>query len=87
METTLKVTGMSCGMCVQHVTKALQDVPGVKLAAVDLISERATVKHEDGASSQAMIKAVTNAGYEVQEIGQRSMKAKASRTEKVSFEE
>ena len=68
METTLKVTGMTCGMCVQHVTKTLQDVRGVKLAAVELDSGRAVVKHEN-ADSQAMIKAVTDAGYQAQEIG------------------
>ena len=68
METILKVTGMNCGACVRHVTQTLQEVPGVKLAAVDLISGRATVKHEEGVAAQAMIEAVTEAGYKAQEI-------------------
>ena len=63
METTLKVTGMNCGACVQHVTKALQSVEGVKLAEVDLTSGVATVKHEDDTQSQALIEAVREEGF------------------------
>jgi len=66
METTLKVTGMTCGMCVGHVTKALQSVPGVKLAAVDLNSGTAVVKHDESAQSEAMVQAVTEEGYGAQ---------------------
>jgi len=67
METTqLKVTGMNCGMCVNHVTKALQSVAGVKLAAVDLNSGAATVKHDEDAKAEAMMEAVEEAGYQAQ---------------------
>jgi copper chaperone CopZ len=68
METILKITGMSCGACVKHVTQALQSVPGVKLAAVELNSGKAIVKHDEGADSQAMIEAVVEAGYGAQVI-------------------
>lgn len=65
METTqLKVTGMTCGMCVQHVTQALQSVAGVKQATVDLTSGHAVVNHEMSAKPEAMIEAVSEAGYE-----------------------
>lgn len=66
METILKVTGMSCGACVNHVTKALQSVAGVKLAAVDLSSGAATVKHDEDAKAEAMVEAVEEAGYHAQ---------------------
>lgn len=66
METTLKVTGMTCGMCVKHVTEALQGVAGVKLAAVDLNSGMATVKHDENAKAEAMTEAVEEAGYQAQ---------------------
>lgn len=66
METTLKVTGMTCGMCVQHVTKALQSVPGVQLAAVDLTSGMAVVKHDESTEAEAMVQAVTEEGYGAQ---------------------
>lgn len=66
METTLKVTGMSCAACVGHVTKALQSVPGVKLAAVDLTSGTALIKHDERAKAEAMVQAVTEEGYGAQ---------------------
>jgi len=69
METTLKVTGMSCGACVGHVTRALQSVPGVKLAAVDLNSGTAVVKHDESAQPEAMVQAVTEEGYHAQVKG------------------
>ena len=63
METKLKVTGMTCGMCVQHVTNALQSVAGVQSATVDLTSGLATVQHDETAKSEAMIEAVVEDGY------------------------
>lgn len=64
--TTLKVTGMSCGMCVQHVTKALQAIAGVRSVEVDLDSGRATVEHEAGVTAAPLIAAVEEEGYSAQ---------------------
>ena len=61
-ETTIEVTGMSCQHCVAAVTKALQAVPGVQHAEVDLAQARARVAGD--APSQALLDAVTQAGYE-----------------------
>ena len=62
MTTELKVEGMSCQMCVGHVTRALSEVPGVKSSSVDLEAGRATVQHE-GADVKMMIDAVEEEGY------------------------
>ena len=65
METTqLKVTEMTCGMCVQHVTKALQDVSGVQSADVDLSSGAAAVQHDQSTDPTQLIEAVAEAGYQ-----------------------
>jgi Cu+-exporting ATPase len=40
---TIPVTGMTCAGCVGRVERALQEVPGVLDASVNLASERATV--------------------------------------------
>ena len=64
METLdLKISGMSCGACVQHVTKALQSVPGVASAVVDLAAQSARVQGQglDVAQLQA---AVEEEGYQ-----------------------
>ena len=66
METTqLKITGMMCQACIGHVQTALQELDGVKGAAVDLQAGRATVQHQ-GVKPEAMIEAIEEAGYEAQ---------------------
>jgi copper chaperone CopZ len=63
-ETTLDITGMSCGNCVTHVTAALRAVPGVTSAAVDLAGNRAVVVHDPATAPVAsLILAVEAAGY------------------------
>lgn len=57
----LQVEGMSCGSCVKHVTKALNEVPGVNDVAVDLDAGRATV--EGSAEPSALTAALEDAGY------------------------
>jgi len=64
MQTTLKVTGMTCGHCVAAVTKALEGVPGVEKADVSLENAQAVVSGE--ADTQAMIEAVKEEGYEAE---------------------
>ena len=64
METTqLKITGMNCGACVNHVTHALQSVAGVQAVKVDLASASATVQHEPNTDRTALIQSVAEAGY------------------------
>lgn len=65
METTqLKVTGMNCGACVHHVTKALQEVAGVQEATVDLASASAQVQHDAGTDKVPLIEAVAESDYQ-----------------------
>ena len=58
----LKVEGMSCGHCVGTVKKALEGVPKVAQASVDLASGEASV--EGTPDSQALLDALARAGYE-----------------------
>jgi len=55
------VTGMSCAACQARVEKAVSNVPGVTSCAVSLLTNSMGV--EGTASSDAIIKAVENAGY------------------------
>ncbi|HWB59265.1 MAG TPA: cation transporter [Chthoniobacteraceae bacterium] len=64
MQTThLKITGMSCDACVSHAKKALEAVPGVRSASVNLAGQEATVQH-DGADIAKLLAAVAEEGYE-----------------------
>ncbi len=64
MQTTLKVTGMTCGHCVAAVTKALEGIPGVEKADVSLEKAQAVVSGD--ADTQAMVAAVKEEGYEAE---------------------
>lgn len=67
MRKLLKIEGMSCGHCVMHVQSALEDVPGVKSAQVDLL-ERSAMVDGEGLVDQALRAAVADAGYKVVSI-------------------
>jgi copper chaperone CopZ len=67
MRKLLKIEGMSCGHCVMHVQSALEDVPGVKSAKVDLLERSAMVDGET-LDDQALRAAVADAGYKVVSI-------------------
>ncbi|WP_425059889.1 Copper chaperone CopZ [Sporomusa carbonis] len=62
-ETILKIEGMSCGHCKMAVEKALQTVPGVVSASVDLAKKEALVTGT--ANREALVKAVEDAGFDV----------------------
>ncbi len=53
---------MTCGHCQKAVQEALQQVPGVQSASVDLAAGRASVTGP--ADVQALIAAVVEEGYE-----------------------
>lgn len=64
---TLRVTGMTCGHCVQTVERALRELGGVRSAAVDLGRGLAVVAGRDLDSGQ-LVDAVNALGYTAQLI-------------------
>ena len=63
------VTGMSCAACSTRVEKAVSAVPGVTSCSVSLLTNSMGV--EGSATSDAIIKAVTDAGYGASEKGSK----------------
>jgi Cu+-exporting ATPase len=61
----LVIEGMTCASCVSRVEKALQAVPGVREATVNLATEKATVRSIAGTALSALEDAVRAAGYDV----------------------
>lgn len=60
------ITGMTCGSCKRQVEAALNRVPGVSAAEVDLLRHTAKVHYNASiASPQDLVDAVHDAGYEV----------------------
>jgi len=62
MNLLLKIDGMSCQNCARHVREALQALPGVEYAEVNLERGEAQVKGE-GIDPAALPAAVEKAGY------------------------
>ena len=60
------VTGMSCAACVSRVEKAVNKVEGVTDCSVNLLTNSMTVS--GSASSEQIVKAVTDAGYGAQPV-------------------
>ncbi len=58
----LSVEGMTCASCVGRVERALKGVPGVIDAAINLATERATIR--GSATTSELIAAVRKVGYE-----------------------
>ncbi len=62
----LAVTGMTCASCARRVEKALQQVPGVLAASVNLASEHASVRYLPATTDAAALQAaIERAGYGV----------------------
>lgn len=64
---SLAIDGMTCASCVRRVERALQAVPGVSAAHVNLATERADVAFAGPPDVTAAIAAIHQAGYAVAE--------------------
>lgn len=63
-ETLLDVPGMSCASCVHHVGTALKDVDGVSKVDVRLREGKVLVRHDSETSTDSLIHALAEAGYD-----------------------
>ena len=60
-----RISGMTCGHCVQAVTEELSGIEGVQGVEVDLDSGTATVRSAAELDPAAVRDAVDEAGYEL----------------------
>lgn len=65
-EVILTISGMTCGGCVNSVTRVLQSTPGVTMASVSLVPSEARVSYDDASTNpDQLAKAVADAGFTV----------------------
>jgi copper chaperone len=62
---TIKVKGMSCGHCVKAVTKALNEVEGIKEVSVDLAKGEVTFEEMKPVEIGILEERIKKAGYEL----------------------
>jgi copper chaperone len=65
MASVIKVKGMSCQHCVMSVTKALNQLEGIKNVQVDLAKGEVRFDNSKEITSTRIEKAIKDAGYEV----------------------
>lgn len=65
---TMNVKGMTCGACVNAITRALKATSGVQEVAVDLAAGKVSVGYDAAVASREHLRAaVRGAGFEVAE--------------------
>ena len=62
-ETTFTISGMSCGGCVNSLTRVLKSVPGIEPIKIEV--GKARLRLDERATSQTVKEAVSRAGFEV----------------------
>ena len=62
-EKTFTISGMSCGGCVNSLTRVLKTVPGVEPLKIEV--GVAQLRLDERATSQAVREAVARAGFQV----------------------
>ena len=67
LDWTLPIEGMTCASCVGRVERALQKMPGVIEATVNLATESASIRAAPGVGLTELRAAVDGAGYAVGE--------------------
>ena len=59
-----QVPGVSCQHCVNAITREVSALPGVQRVQVALDDKTVTVEHGDQVSTDAVIAAINEAGYD-----------------------
>ena len=65
----LGIDGMNCASCAGRVERAIAAVPGVRKAAVNFATKRATVEAANFVDEQTIAAAIETAGYRPQRLG------------------
>jgi copper chaperone len=63
-QTTIAITGMSCGHCVAGVRRALAEVRGVEVREVK-VGEATVAYDPEVASPERIVRAIEDEGYEI----------------------
>ena len=63
IDKTFTISGMSCGGCVNSLTRVLKSVPGIEPLKIEV--GKAHLRLDDRATAQAVKDAVARAGFQV----------------------
>ena len=66
-----KLSGMTCAACAMTIEMVVKELPTVKEATVNLATEKLTVFPKEGFTSEQVLEAVKEAGYQAVEKGEQ----------------
>lgn len=70
----LKITGMTCAGCANHVAKTMKELNGVLEQKVEYPGDVATVKYNPAKTSvDAIIRAIENIGYKAAIVAEKTV--------------
>ncbi|EGV65974.1 Cu(2+)-transporting P-type ATPase [Yamadazyma tenuis] len=73
-QSTIAITGMTCGSCSASITKALELLPGVSAVTVSLLTEEAVIKYtESQISVQELLETIENCGFDARLESSKSL--------------
>ena len=67
-ETTVKISGMMCGMCEAHICDVIRARFAVRKVTASHSKGQAVILSESGLDEAALRAAITDTGYEVKEV-------------------
>lgn len=81
-EAIFDISGMTCAMCVKHIERAVNKLPGIDKAEVNLLTAEMQVNYQaEEVTEEQIIAAVTKAGYGASPVSNKLL------TEPVSLED
>lgn len=75
LKTELTIEGMTCSACVNSITNVLKSIQGVEFVNVSLMTEMATVIHDDSVKVDLLLESIADAGFDASIIQVTEMNA------------
>lgn len=70
--TKIHVSGMTCSACTNSITSAVNRMTGINSVSVSLLTEEAVVHHSSEISSDTLVEAIDDAGFDAEIISSNS---------------
>lgn len=82
--TIIQVNGMTCSSCSNSIINSLKNIPGIQNVNVSLLTEEATIIHDDYITTQSLIENIEDLGFDatlLSSISETNIKPKLLKTE------
>ncbi len=74
MESTLKISGMTCSACAARIERAMNKLDGVEKANVNFAAEKLYVTYNENLTENDIVSAIKKAGYDIADEDEKPVK-------------